>query len=176
MYSVNVNTRAKGNPMKAVREGSIIFRFERPTSRKSAKCNKKNQGVFRDRNHRINLLDLMSVVICEASQILTGNSSIPNSESMHRAGQSEFQQMYSKRPEYTGECQSCFKIYLDGETWQRKGVSPFRQGRVSSHEANKKTETQISNWSFLPHPWIWKTKREKILLCATCYVLPQVIG
>ena len=25
---VHVNTRAKGNPMKAVREGSIIFRFD----------------------------------------------------------------------------------------------------------------------------------------------------
>ena len=26
--NVHVNTRAKGNPMKAVREGSIIFRFD----------------------------------------------------------------------------------------------------------------------------------------------------
>ena len=34
--NVHINTRAKGNPVKAVREGSIIFRFERPASRKSA--------------------------------------------------------------------------------------------------------------------------------------------
>ena len=39
--NVHINTRAKGNPVQAAREGSIIFRFERPTSRKSAKCNRK---------------------------------------------------------------------------------------------------------------------------------------
>ena len=38
-----VNTRVKGNPVKAVREGSIIFRFESPTNRKSAKCNRKTR-------------------------------------------------------------------------------------------------------------------------------------
>ena len=32
---------------------SIIFRFERPRSRKSCKSN-RTPGVFRDRNHRIN--------------------------------------------------------------------------------------------------------------------------
>ena len=46
--NVHVNTRAKGNPVKAMREGSIIFRFERPASRKSAECNRKTRrfGVF----------------------------------------------------------------------------------------------------------------------------------
>ena len=34
-----VNTIAKGNPMKAVKEASIIFRFERHTSQQSAKSN-----------------------------------------------------------------------------------------------------------------------------------------
>ena len=34
--------------------------------------------VFRDRNHRINKIGLVCVVICEISQILTGNSSNPN--------------------------------------------------------------------------------------------------
>ena len=46
--NVHVNMRAKGNPVKAAREGSIIFRFERPTSRRVS-------GDFRDRNHRINI-------------------------------------------------------------------------------------------------------------------------
>ena len=40
---VHVNTRAKGNPMKAVRKGSIILRFERPTSLQSAKSNWKTR-------------------------------------------------------------------------------------------------------------------------------------
>ena len=39
--------------MKAAGEGSIIFRFERPMSRKSAKVIEIT-GVFRDRNRRIN--------------------------------------------------------------------------------------------------------------------------
>ena len=46
--NVHVNTIAKVNPVKAVREGSMIFRFERPTSRRVS-C------VFRDGNHRINI-------------------------------------------------------------------------------------------------------------------------
>ena len=51
------NTKAKRNPVKAVREGPIIFRFERPTSRKSAECNERPgvSGVFGERNHRINI-------------------------------------------------------------------------------------------------------------------------
>ena len=42
-----------GNPVKAVREGSIIFRFERPTSRKSVKCNRKTRRFWC--NHKINI-------------------------------------------------------------------------------------------------------------------------
>ena len=47
MHSVNVhvNTGAKGNPIKAMKEDLIIFRFERPTSRKKAKSNRKT-GCF----------------------------------------------------------------------------------------------------------------------------------
>ena len=44
--NVHVNTRAKGNPVKAVREGSIIFRFEWPTSWKSATCNRKTRRFW----------------------------------------------------------------------------------------------------------------------------------
>ena len=36
--------RTKENPMKTVREGSIILCFERPTSRKSAKSNRKTKS------------------------------------------------------------------------------------------------------------------------------------
>ena len=50
--NVHVNTIAKGNPVKAVREGSMIFRFERPTSRKSAKCNRNTRHFW---CHRINI-------------------------------------------------------------------------------------------------------------------------
>ena len=60
--NVHVNTGANGNSMKAVREGSIILSFERPTStsqRNSAKRHRNVKdvsrlGVFRDRNQRIN--------------------------------------------------------------------------------------------------------------------------
>ena len=45
-HSENVSTRAKRNPVKAAREGSIIFRFETPTSRKSAKCNRKTRRFW----------------------------------------------------------------------------------------------------------------------------------
>ena len=40
------NTRAKENPMEAVRDSSIILRFEKPTSRKSAKSNRKTRCFF----------------------------------------------------------------------------------------------------------------------------------
>ena len=39
--------------MKAVREGSIILHFERPTRERVPKVIER-PGVFRDRNHRIN--------------------------------------------------------------------------------------------------------------------------
>ena len=48
---MNVHVRAKGNPMKAVREGSIIFHFERPTSQRVPKV---RPGAFRDHSPRIN--------------------------------------------------------------------------------------------------------------------------
>ena len=41
--NVHLNTRAKGNPVKSAREGSIILRFERPTSQQSAKSNRKTR-------------------------------------------------------------------------------------------------------------------------------------
>ena len=44
--NVYVNTRALGNPVKAVSEGSLIFRFERPISRKGAKCNRKTRRFW----------------------------------------------------------------------------------------------------------------------------------
>ena len=78
MHSVNVhvNMRANGNPIKAVRDSSIILLFERLTTEIVPKVIKR-PGVFRDRNHRINSVGLVCVVMCEASQILTGNSSNP---------------------------------------------------------------------------------------------------
>ena len=52
--NVHVNTRAKGNPIKAVREGrSIILRFERSKIGRVPKVIER-PGVFRDRNRRIN--------------------------------------------------------------------------------------------------------------------------
>ena len=52
--NVRVNTRAKGNLMKAVREDSIIFRFDWKTyNRKRVPEVIGRPGVFRDRNHRI---------------------------------------------------------------------------------------------------------------------------
>ena len=44
--NVHINTRAQGNPVKAVREGSVIFLFERHTSRKSAKRNRKTRHFW----------------------------------------------------------------------------------------------------------------------------------
>ena len=67
---IHVNTGANGNPIKAVRESSIILRFERATStsqQKSAKSNRRvtkgisTLGVFRDRNQRINYLRVLIV-------------------------------------------------------------------------------------------------------------------
>ena len=58
---MNVHVRREqkeNNPIKAVRGGSIILRFERPTSRKSAKSKLGRSRVCCD---------------VKASQILTGN-------------------------------------------------------------------------------------------------------
>ena len=76
MHSVNVhvNTRAKGNPMKAVRDGSIILRFEDLQAEIVPKVIER-PGVFKYRNHRINLVGLVCVVMSEASRILTENFS-----------------------------------------------------------------------------------------------------
>ena len=60
--NVHVNTGANGNLIKAVREGSIILRFERAaitSQRKNAKSIPRvkgisRPGVFRDHNQRIN--------------------------------------------------------------------------------------------------------------------------
>ena len=51
--NVHVNEGAKGDRIKAVREGSIIFRFERPTRERVPKVIER-PGAFGDRNHRIN--------------------------------------------------------------------------------------------------------------------------
>ena len=55
------NMRAKGNHVKAVRECSRIFRYERPTSRRVS-------GVFRDCNHRINI-SRSRVSICHGCSV-----------------------------------------------------------------------------------------------------------
>ena len=51
--NVHVNEGAKEDRIKAVREGSIIFRFERPTRERVPKVIER-PGAFGDRNHRIN--------------------------------------------------------------------------------------------------------------------------
>ena len=64
--NVHVNMGANGNPIKAVKEGSIIL-FKRATStsqRKSAKSNQRVEGisrpgVFRDRNQIINYCEFL---------------------------------------------------------------------------------------------------------------------
>ena len=64
--NIHVNTGTNGNPIKAVREGSIILRFKRATStsqRKSAKSNQRvksvsRPGVFKYCNQRINYCEL----------------------------------------------------------------------------------------------------------------------
>ena len=70
-----VNMRAKGNPMKAVREDAIILCFKRPKTKKVQKVIKR-PAVFCNHNHSI-LGYVLCVLWCEASQILTGNSNNP---------------------------------------------------------------------------------------------------
>ena len=66
--NVHVNTRANGNRIKAVREGSVILPFEKATNtnqRKSAKSNRRvlkrisRPDVFRDRNQIINYCEFL---------------------------------------------------------------------------------------------------------------------
>ena len=63
--NVHVNTRAKGNPIKAVRAGSIILRFERSKTELVPKVIKRPGVSEIAIIYRINSVDLVCVVMCE---------------------------------------------------------------------------------------------------------------
>ena len=137
--NVHLNTRAKGNYIKGVRDSSIILIcFEGHTPEIVPKVTKR-PGVFRDRNHKINSVGLMCVVMCETSQILTGNipAVTPNSVSMNPG----FQQMYSKQPEYTGKCQS----------YKKKNTFPSNRDRRTTGESPSSSPS-VSSLSSLEQP------------------------
>ena len=98
--TVHVNTRGKGRKSYESTEKKVQqFASKDLQAERVAKVIER-PGDFRDCNRRINdQVGLVYVVMCEVPQVPVA----PNSASMHRGGQSEFQQMFSKR--YNGECQ-----------------------------------------------------------------------